>query len=61
MFDRKSIFFALISVFSLGMVLGEGVVRDSIGPVSGGRGGTNLSFSDNLSLINDNPAGLAWG
>lgn len=37
---------------------GEGVVRDSIGPISGGRGGTNLAHSDNLSLINDNPAGL---
>jgi long-chain fatty acid transport protein len=37
---------------------GDGVVRDSIGPVSSGRGGTNIAFSDNLALINDNPAGL---
>ncbi len=42
-----------------GIALGEGVVRDSIGPISSGRGGTNLAFSDNLSLINDNPSGLA--
>ncbi len=37
---------------------GDGIVRDSIGPISSGRGGTNLAFGDNLSLINDNPAGL---
>jgi len=37
----------------------EGVVRDSIGPIPSGRGGTNIAFSDNLSLINDNPAGIA--
>src|SRR5215510_12492802 len=36
----------------------DGVVRDSFGPISSGRGGTNLAYSDNLSLINDNPAGL---
>src|SRR5262245_29562655 len=40
-------------------VQAEGVVRDSIGPTSSGRGGTNIAFSDNLSLINDNPAGLS--
>lgn len=48
-----------LAVCSPEIALGEGVVRDSIGPVSSGRGGTNLSFNDNLSLINDNPAGLA--
>lgn len=37
----------------------DGVVRDSMGAISSGRGGTNLAYSDNLSLINDNPAGLA--
>ena len=37
----------------------EGVVRDSIGPISSGRGGVNLGYADNLSLINDNPSALA--
>jgi long-chain fatty acid transport protein len=38
--------------------LANGLVRDALGAVSGGRGGTNLAFGDNLALINDNPAGL---
>lgn len=36
----------------------QGVVRDSIGAVSSGRGGTNIAHDDNLSLILDNPAGI---
>lgn len=38
---------------------GQGVVRDSVGATSSGRGGVNIAHSDNLSLILDNPAGLA--
>jgi len=38
---------------------GQGVVRDSVGATSSGRGGTNIAHSDNLNLILDNPAGLA--
>src|ERR1041384_4845071 len=37
----------------------EGVVKDSLGPITGGRGGTHIAHSDNLILLNDNPAGLA--
>ena len=36
----------------------QGVVRDSVGATSSGRGGTNIAHSDNLNVILDNPAGL---
>ncbi len=49
----------LVAATAASAVRGDGVVRDSIGPISSGRGGTNLAFGDNLSLINDNPGGLA--
>jgi long-chain fatty acid transport protein len=39
-------------------VLAQGVVRDSVGATSSGRGGTNIAHADNLSLILDNPAAL---
>jgi long-chain fatty acid transport protein len=37
----------------------DGVIRDGIGPISTGRGGTNLGFSDNAAVIYDNPAGMS--
>jgi len=40
-------------------VLAQGVVRDSIAATPSGRGGTNIAHFDNLSVILDNPAGLA--
>ena len=54
----------LTTLFFLGLlalpdVSAEGVIRDSIGPVSSGRGGTNLAYSDNLTTLYDNPAALA--
>jgi long-chain fatty acid transport protein len=36
----------------------DGVVRDGLGPISTGRGGTNLGFADNGAVIYDNPAGM---
>ena len=36
----------------------DGVVRDSVGAVAAGRGGTNISFSDNAAVLLDNPAGI---
>lgn len=37
---------------------GDGVVRDGIGAVPIGRGGTNLGFADNGAIILDNPAAM---
>jgi len=50
---------ALLNVMYVQIALGQGVIRDSIGAISSGRGGTNIAHNDNLSLILDNPAGLA--
>jgi len=38
----------------------NGILRDSLGAISSGRGGANLSHEDNLSIIHDNPAGLGF-
>ncbi|HTN00681.1 MAG TPA: hypothetical protein VL132_02330, partial [Planctomycetaceae bacterium] len=40
--------------------LADGLVRDGIGPISGGRGGTNIAHSDNGAILNDNPAGMIF-
>jgi len=37
----------------------DGVVRDGIGPISTGRGATNLGFADNAAIIYDNPAAMS--
>jgi len=54
------IFFSLI--FSLlwtnRLCTANGVVLDSMGVVSSGRGGTNISHADNGVLIHDNPSAL---
>jgi hypothetical protein len=36
----------------------DGLVRDGIGPISTGRGGTNQGFADNSVIILDNPAAM---
>jgi long-subunit fatty acid transport protein len=37
---------------------GDGLIRDGVGPISTGRGGTNQGFADNSVIIMDNPAGM---
>lgn len=36
----------------------NGVVRDGIGAIAGGRGGTNIAHSDTGAVLHDNPAGI---
>ncbi len=48
-----AIFFTLAN-----SVLADGVIRDGVGAISGGRGGTNLGFADNGAIILDNPGAL---
>jgi len=50
---------AILALSWQGSARGAGVVRDSIGPIPTGRGSTNIAHSDNLTVMNDNPAGLA--
>jgi long-subunit fatty acid transport protein len=38
--------------------LGDGLIRDGIGAISTGRGGTNIAHSDNGAVMLDNPAGI---
>jgi long-chain fatty acid transport protein len=37
---------------------GDGLIRDGVGPISTGRGGTNQAFADNATIILDNPGSL---
>ncbi len=49
----------MLSVFGAERrVFADGLVRDGLGPISGGRGGTNQAFADNAAVIIDNPAGM---
>lgn len=64
MISRQPILFAIAGFLALTVLFpqsarSQGVVRDSIAPVSSGRGGANIAHFDNLSIILDNPAGLA--
>ena len=36
----------------------DGLVRDGVGPISTGRGGTNQGFADNAAIILDNPGAM---
>jgi long-chain fatty acid transport protein len=36
----------------------DGLIRDGLGAISGGRGGTNLGFADNGAILYDNPGSL---
>lgn len=52
--------FGLAFLFNgLENVQADGLVRDGVGAISTGRGGTNIAFSDNGAVILDNPAGIA--
>jgi long-chain fatty acid transport protein len=48
----------LLSTAALQTVRADGVVRDGIGPISMGRGATNLGFADNAAIILENPAAM---
>lgn len=50
--------FLALSALLVGNVWANGVIRDGVGAVSIGRGGTNIAFSDNAVVLLDNPAGI---
>ena len=57
---RLTCFGALaLAVSCVASLRADGLVRDGIGPISSGRGGTNIAFGDNGAILNDNPAGMA--
>ena len=49
---------AVCSLMLISVARGDGVVRDSVGATSSGRGATNIAHSDNGSIILSNPAAL---
>lgn len=53
-----SLMLALIGVF-LDRGMADGILRDGVGAISTGRGGTNIGFADNGNIILDNPGALA--
>lgn len=48
----------IVSVLA-SFALADGLIRDGIGPISSGRGGTNIARNDNGAIIYDNPAGMS--
>lgn len=49
---------AVLAAASATPLHADGLIRDGIGAVSLGRGGTNLGFADNGTIILDNPAAM---
>lgn len=47
-----------VAVSMVSQAAADGVMRDGLGAVSGGRGGTNLGHFDNGAVLHDNPAGM---
>jgi long-chain fatty acid transport protein len=41
-----------------GQAAADGLMRDGLGAISGGRGGTNIGHFDNGAILHDNPAGM---
>ncbi|MGQ0634806.1 MAG: OmpP1/FadL family transporter [Planctomycetaceae bacterium] len=50
---------ALASILLTNSALADALIRDGVGAISTGRGGTNIAFSDNGAVMLDNPAGIA--
>lgn len=48
-----------VCCIAVSQTFANGVLLDSMGPISSGRGGTNIAYSDNGTIIHDNPAALA--
>lgn len=48
----------LVNATALSPCLGDGITLDGVSAVSIGRGGTNLGFADNGSMIHDNPGAM---
>ncbi|MGA1790297.1 MAG: OmpP1/FadL family transporter [bacterium] len=49
----------LISIFIVSQALANGVLLESVGTTSTGRGATDIAYSDNGIMVHNNPAGLA--
>lgn len=50
---------SFVTFLSCTQVLANGVLLESVGPITTGRGATDIAHSDTGSMVYDNPAGLA--
>lgn len=59
-FERRAILGVVFGLTALlpGIASADGLVRDGLGAISGGRGGTNIGFADNGAVLYDNPGSL---
>ncbi len=57
--NRQGFFTLLLVALSGSSAWADGLIRDGIGAISTGRGGTNIAHSDNGVVLLDNPAGIA--
>lgn len=57
---RGALFLALLATLGLhaDSAFADGLIRDGVGPISTGRGGTNQGFADNSAIILDNPGAM---
>lgn len=55
---RTSLWAWMLLVGATTSAWADGVVRNSVGATSSGRGGTNIAHSDNGSILLNNPAGM---
>jgi long-chain fatty acid transport protein len=55
---RRVSLLVVVLLQAASIALGDGLIRDGIGPISTGRGGTNQGFADNSAIILDNPGAM---
>lgn len=57
---RLSLTVGIVGLFvaAYSQAFADGLIRDGVGAISVGRGGTNIAHSDNGAILLDNPAGL---
>jgi long-chain fatty acid transport protein len=57
---RRAVAGTVLAVTAMfgGIAKADGLIRDGLGAISGGRGGTNIGFADNGAVLYDNPGAL---
>lgn len=55
---RHAIAAFVLSIAVTNSVFADGIIRDGVGAISTGRGGTNYGFADNGEIILDNPGAM---
>lgn len=55
---RRTLPAVLILLLAARQAQADGLIRDGVGPISMGRGGTNMGYADNGAIILDNPGAM---